>query len=137
MVSETYLVPGRCVIGRTADNDLQVDNKFVSRHHAQVVTTADGSWIEDLNSTNGIFVQRQAGAPRTGSPTATIVKIGTYELVYARAGRAACAAAPQGDATHAADEAEPVAGNRRRTSDELSPSVVERTRVVLRLAVAR
>ena len=42
-VQESYLVPGRLVIGRTADNDLQIESKYVSRHHAQVVTTAEGS----------------------------------------------------------------------------------------------
>ena len=56
-VSETYLVPGRCIIGRTPDNDIQVESKYVSRHHAQVITTTEASWIEDLNSTNGIFVR--------------------------------------------------------------------------------
>ena len=37
-ISESLLVPGRFVIGRTSDNDLQIDSKFVSRHHAQLVT---------------------------------------------------------------------------------------------------
>ena len=104
VVSETYLVPGRCVIGRTADNDLQVDNKFVSRHHAQVVTTADGSWIEDLNSTNGIFVLGKR-VRRHRLVEGESIKIGQYELVYARADARPAAAAPQGGA----EVAEPVA----------------------------
>ena len=49
--------PGRLVIGRTPDNDLQIDSKFISRHHCQIVTQADSCVIEDLNSTNGIYVQ--------------------------------------------------------------------------------
>jgi len=39
------------------DNDIQIDSKFISRHHCQIVTQADSCLIEDLNSTNGIFVQ--------------------------------------------------------------------------------
>jgi hypothetical protein len=54
---ERELRPGRLVIGRTADNDLQIDSKFISRHHCQIVTQADSCLIEDLNSTNGIYVQ--------------------------------------------------------------------------------
>ncbi len=46
-VSETYLVPGRIFIGRTSDNDLQIESKYVSRHHAQVITSADGG-MHDL-----------------------------------------------------------------------------------------
>ncbi len=82
-VTEAYLVPGRCVIGRTSDNDLQVDSKYVSRHHAQVVTTADGSWIEDLNSTNGIFV-RGRRVRRHRLAEGDVVKIGQHELTYYR-----------------------------------------------------
>jgi type II secretory pathway predicted ATPase ExeA len=82
-VTEAYLVPGRCVIGRTSDNDLQVESKYVSRHHAQVVTTVDGSWIEDLNSTNGIFV-RGKRVRRHRLVEGDVVKIGLHELVYFR-----------------------------------------------------
>ena len=35
-VAELHLVPGRKVIGRTPDNDLQIDSKFISRHHCQL-----------------------------------------------------------------------------------------------------
>jgi len=34
-VMERELKPGRLVIGRTADNDLQIDSKFISRHHCK------------------------------------------------------------------------------------------------------
>lgn len=82
-VTEAYLVPGRCVIGRTSDNDLQVESKYVSRHHAQVVTTQDGSWIEDLNSTNGIFV-RGKRVRRHRLAEGDIVKLGLHELAFFR-----------------------------------------------------
>ncbi len=61
-ISESLLVPGRFVIGRTSDNDLQIDSKFVSRHHAQLVTTEEGSVLEDLNSTNGVYLNARARA---------------------------------------------------------------------------
>jgi len=83
-VSEAYLVPGRCVIGRTSDNDLQVESKYISRHHAQVVTSIDGSWIEDLNSTNGIFV-RGKRVRRHRLMEGDVVKLGLHDLVYHRA----------------------------------------------------
>jgi type II secretory pathway predicted ATPase ExeA len=82
-VTEAYLVPGRCVIGRTSDNDLQVESKYVSRHHAQVVTTVDGSWIEDLNSTNGIFV-RGKRVRRHRLAEGDVVKLGLHDLTYYR-----------------------------------------------------
>jgi pSer/pThr/pTyr-binding forkhead associated (FHA) protein len=83
VVTESLLAPGRFVIGRTGDNDLQVDSKFVSRHHAQIVTTRDGSSIEDLNSTNGIFV-RGKRIRRSKLNEGDVVKIGVHELIYQR-----------------------------------------------------
>src|SRR4029450_4578455 len=83
VVSEAMLAPGRFVIGRTSDNDLQIDSKFVSRHRAQIVTTRDGSSIEDLNSTNGVFLHGRR-IRRSKLAEGDVVKIGVYELVYQR-----------------------------------------------------
>ena len=43
-------------VGRAADNDIQVKDKFVSRQHLKVVRRGDKYFIEDLKSTNGTFV---------------------------------------------------------------------------------
>jgi general secretion pathway protein A len=82
-ISETLLVPGRLVIGRTSDNELQVDSKFVSRHHAQVVTTVEGSVVEDLNSTNGVFLQGKR-VRRHKLAEGDVLKLGIHELTYFR-----------------------------------------------------
>jgi general secretion pathway protein A len=58
-IAALELREGRRIIGRTRDNDLQVDSRFVSRHHCQVITTAHACVIEDLNSTNGMYYQRR------------------------------------------------------------------------------
>ena len=83
VVTEALLVPGRFVIGRTPDNDLQVDSKFVSRHHAQVITTPDGSVIEDLNSTNGIFLGAKRVRRHRLQP-GDILTLGQHKLGYFR-----------------------------------------------------
>jgi type II secretory pathway predicted ATPase ExeA len=82
-ISEALLVPGRLVIGRTSDNDLQVDSKFVSRHHAQVVTTREGSVIEDLNSTNGVFLNHKQ-VRRHKLADGDTIRLGQHELRYFR-----------------------------------------------------
>jgi type II secretory pathway predicted ATPase ExeA len=78
---ERSLRPGRLVIGRTADNDLQIDSKFISRHHCQLVTQADSCVIEDLNSTNGIYVQSKR-VRRHHLNDGDIVVVGQHELLY-------------------------------------------------------
>jgi len=80
-VLERELKPGRLVIGRTPDNDLQIDSKFVSRHHCQIVTQVDSCVIEDLNSTNGIFVQSKR-VRQYNLNDGDVVQIGQHEIMY-------------------------------------------------------
>ncbi len=46
-------------VGRTPDNDLQIDAKFISRHHAVILAGPTQAIIEDLNSTNGVLVNNR------------------------------------------------------------------------------
>jgi type II secretory pathway predicted ATPase ExeA len=80
-VIERELKPGRLVIGRTPDNDLQIDSKFISRHHCQIVTQADSCLIEDLNSTNGIYVQSKR-VRRYNLNDGDVVQVGQHEIMY-------------------------------------------------------
>ena len=45
-------------IGRALDNDIVLNHAIVSRHHAQVELRGRDAWVTDLNSRNGIFVNR-------------------------------------------------------------------------------
>ena len=80
-VDERTLKPGRLVIGRTPDNDIQIDSKFISRHHCQIVTQLDSCLIEDLNSTNGIYVQSKR-VRRHNLNDGDVVQIGQHEIMY-------------------------------------------------------
>ena len=72
---------GRAIIGRSPDNEIYIKSKFVSRHHAQIVTDEDGCVIEDLNSTNGVFIgERQVKKHRLRS--GDVITLGVHELVY-------------------------------------------------------
>jgi general secretion pathway protein A len=80
-VQEITLTQGRIIVGRTADNDLQIDSRFVSRHHCQITTTANSCVIEDLNSTNGIYVKSRR-VRRHYLNDGDVVMIGKHELIY-------------------------------------------------------
>ncbi|MEO8315801.1 MAG: FHA domain-containing protein [Pseudomonadota bacterium] len=51
-----YPLGRRTGIGRTPDNDIQVDATWISRHHAVLLSSPDQCIVEDLNSTNGVLV---------------------------------------------------------------------------------
>lgn len=81
---EYPLTQGRFVIGRTEDNDIELDSRFVSRHHAQLRVSPRNAVIEDLNSTNGIYIGGNRIKRRTLKDGDAFV-IGEHELLY-RAG---------------------------------------------------
>ncbi|HXN10028.1 MAG TPA: FHA domain-containing protein, partial [Steroidobacteraceae bacterium] len=80
-LSEHALHAGRLIIGRTNANDLQIDSRFISRHHCQIVTTVQGCTIEDLNSTNGIFINSKR-IRYYNLNDGDVVTIGEHELIY-------------------------------------------------------
>jgi general secretion pathway protein A len=80
-VEERMLRVGRIIVGRTPDNDLQIDSRFVSRHHCHIVTTMHSSVVEDLNSTNGIYVKSKR-VRRHYLNDGDVVVIGKHELIY-------------------------------------------------------
>jgi len=80
-LAELLLTPGRAIIGRTAENDLQIDSKFISRHHAQIITTSNSCFVEDLNSTNGISYNGKRIRRRVLND-GDVLQIGEHDLVY-------------------------------------------------------
>jgi len=80
-VSERALGLGRLMIGRIAENDLQIDSHFVSRHHCQIMVTPEQTVIEDLNSTNGMMFDGQP-TKRHVLCDGDEIKIGRHTLTY-------------------------------------------------------
>jgi len=81
LVGEFGLPAGRAIIGRTPDNDVQIRSKFVSRHHAQIVSDRTQSVLEDLNSTNGVFI-RSERIKHHPLADGDIIQLGEHKLLY-------------------------------------------------------
>ncbi|MGI9232521.1 MAG: AAA family ATPase [Woeseiaceae bacterium] len=81
LVAEHAFPAGRAIVGRSPDNEIYIKSKFVSRHHAQLVSDEYGCVIEDLNSTNGVFLgERQVKKYRLRD--GDIVSLGVHDLLY-------------------------------------------------------
>jgi general secretion pathway protein A len=80
-LGEVPLREGRTIIGRTADNDLQIDSRFVSRHHCQIITKTGACVVEDLNSTNGIVVKSRRVRSHNLND-GDVITIGRHDLIY-------------------------------------------------------
>jgi hypothetical protein len=56
VLAEYNMSKERYTLGRLPDNDVRVDNAAVSGHHALIINILNDSFLEDLNSTNGTYV---------------------------------------------------------------------------------
>ncbi len=78
---EVPLDKERITIGRRDDNDIRLDDGATSGHHAAVITVMNDSFLQDLNSTNGTFINGkriQKHALRTGD----VIVIGRARIEY-------------------------------------------------------
>ncbi len=73
--------PGRAIIGRSPDNEIYIKSKFVSRHHAQLISDDKGCIVEDLNSTNGVFI-RDRQVKKHQLRNGEVITLGIHELEY-------------------------------------------------------
>lgn len=81
VLKEISLVKERTTIGRKPHNDIQIDNLAISGEHAVIVTILNDSFLEDLNSTNGTFVNGQQVAKHFLQNN-DVIELGKYKLKY-------------------------------------------------------
>jgi len=80
-VDERELEQGALSIGRSHDNALTIDDPAVSSRHAQIVTVFDSSYVEDLGSTNGTFVNGKKVKTHT-LHNGDVLTIGHYQILF-------------------------------------------------------
>ena len=97
-------------IGRLPDNLIVIDNPAVSGRHARVFREGKHYVVEDLNSTNGTFVNEKPIARHTLFE-GDVVLVGRHSLVFSLAGGE--------QAPIAAGDAERIGGNRVRCRDSI------------------
>jgi pSer/pThr/pTyr-binding forkhead associated (FHA) protein len=56
VMAEYNMNKERYTVGRLPDNDIRIDNAAVSGHHSLIINILNDSFLEDLNSTNGTYV---------------------------------------------------------------------------------
>jgi predicted component of type VI protein secretion system len=105
VIKEVRLDKPVMTVGRKPDNDIVLENATVSGHHCKLYE-AGGTWfVEDLNSTNGTFVNGKK-VLKSGLHANDTVGIVKYVMVFVEDGAkpGAAPAAPQAAAAPAAPE---------------------------------
>lgn len=81
ILKEIPLTKERTTIGRKPHNDIQIDNLAISGEHAVIITIYNDSFLEDLNSTNGTFVNSQS-IKKHFLQIGDVITLGKYSLQY-------------------------------------------------------
>ena len=81
VLQENILGKERMTIGRKAHNDIVIDNLAVSGEHAAIMTVHNDSFLEDLDSTNGVMVNGVA-TKKHFLHNNDVIEIGKYKLKY-------------------------------------------------------
>lgn len=81
VIKEYPLNKERMTIGRKPHNDIAIDNLAVSGEHAAIVTILHDSFLEDLDSTNGLEVNGKA-TKKHFLQNNDVIEIGKYKLKY-------------------------------------------------------
>lgn len=68
-------IVSRITIGRATDNDVVIDNKLASRHHAIIQKIKDDYFLKDLESTNGTLLNGEL------VPKDKYIKLGSSDTV--------------------------------------------------------
>lgn len=81
VIKEVQITKDKTTLGRRPYNDIVIDNLAVSGEHAQLQMVGNDVFIEDLNSTNGTYINGKAVRKQLLSNNDTI-EIGKYKIKY-------------------------------------------------------
>jgi hypothetical protein len=73
-------------LGRSPDNDIILDDRRISRHHAQLVAVGESLLLRDLQSANGTWVNARRVVEQE-IQSGDLVSLGGVELVFKRGPR--------------------------------------------------
>ena len=81
LVGEFPITKERMTIGRKPDNDVCINNLSISGYHTQIITVLNSSFLEDLNSTNGTYVNSQP-VKKHALEDGDVIFIGNHQIQY-------------------------------------------------------
>jgi pSer/pThr/pTyr-binding forkhead associated (FHA) protein len=80
-LAEYNMTKERYTVGRLPDNDIRIDNAAVSGHHSLIINILNDSFLEDLNSTNGTYVNGKL-IKKHALQHDDVITVGHHQLRY-------------------------------------------------------
>ena len=90
VLAEYNMAKERYTIGRLPNNDVRIDNPAVSGHHSLIINILNDSFLEDLSSTNGTYVNGKL-IKKHALQHGDVVTVGHHQLRYVETVASGCA----------------------------------------------
>ena len=81
VMAEYNMNKERYTVGRLPDNDIRIDNAAVSGHHSLIINILNDSFLVDLNSTNGTYVNGKL-IKKHALQHADVITVGHHQLRF-------------------------------------------------------
>jgi FHA domain len=81
VLKEIPITKEEITVGRRPDNDIVIDNPTVSGHHCKITLSGDSFFVEDLNSSNGVFVNAKK-VMKSGLKDNDVIGIAKHALKF-------------------------------------------------------
>lgn len=81
LIGEYPITRERITIGRKPDNDVCINSLAISGYHTQIITVLNSSFLEDLNSTNGTFVNSQS-VKKHALENGDLIVVGDHQIRF-------------------------------------------------------
>ncbi|WP_026602173.1 FHA domain-containing protein [Methylomonas sp. 11b] len=100
-VIASYAFENSFSVGRAQENSVVVNDQSISRHHLEIKRESDGWWVYDLNSTHGVYLDKQRLAAKTKLHLPVLLGLGVspFELKIASVNAKPVLPTPKDDVT--------------------------------------
>jgi general secretion pathway protein A len=81
LLRELKMLKPRVLIGRSEHNDIAIDSEYISRHHTLLVRHGASTFLMDLNSSNGTFVNSKRVSNHV-LVNNDVITVGTFSIKF-------------------------------------------------------
>lgn len=85
-INEHYTIDEILSLGRRGSNDIVIKDPYVSKNHFQIIKDEGNYFLEDLNSSNGTYLNGELLEDAVELKNGDIIKVGNVEFLFVNKG---------------------------------------------------